>query len=117
LADALELVFLLRDDDRRLEQAALRWHSRLVAEGRLGLDEAQAVWPLLGTFVALGLRRPAVPLRTVSTGPVEGSTRPDLYGSWEVRARRATGKEPDLLRPAGSGQTSSFLLPSVDQRE
>lgn len=58
LADALELVLLLRDTDSpRFERAALRFHARYCAGTRAGLSEGSAV---LGLLAALnGERGPA----------------------------------------------------------
>jgi hypothetical protein len=52
LADALELVLLLGDQEpARFERAALRWHARFVAEVRtMGLGEAAAVLGLLAVL-------------------------------------------------------------------
>jgi hypothetical protein len=51
LVDALELVLLLREDGRRFERAALRWHARYIAETRdVGMAEAQAVLALLAAL-------------------------------------------------------------------
>ncbi len=49
LADALELLLLLRDSDpSRFERAALRWHGRFCSEvSDVTLAEAQAVLALL----------------------------------------------------------------------
>jgi hypothetical protein len=44
LPDALELVLLLVDDQRRFRRAALRWHARYCAEvPDVGFEEAHAV--------------------------------------------------------------------------
>jgi hypothetical protein len=47
LADALELVLLLRDDPRRYDKAIVRWTARYASEYDVPLAEAQAVLALL----------------------------------------------------------------------
>jgi len=58
LAEALELVLLLRDSEPdKLGRAALRWHGRLCREvPDLTIDEGQAVLAALAAYARQALR-------------------------------------------------------------
>jgi hypothetical protein len=65
LADALELVLLVRDaEPARYERLALRWHARFCAEAKIiGLAEASA---MLGLLAALDGERGPVAARALA---------------------------------------------------
>lgn len=87
LADALELVLLLRDKEpARFEWAALRFHARFVAEVRtVGLGEASAV---LGLLAALNSERGAMAARALA----ELCDRRDLHPVARVLLRWAEAR-------------------------
>lgn len=88
LADALELVLLLRDKDPlRFPRSALRWHARFVAETRtIELAEASAV---LGLLAALDGDRGATAARALA----ELCDRRDLHPLANVLLRWAEGRQ------------------------
>ena len=81
LKDALELCLVLRGDGRGFRRAALRWHSRYVAEARdVDLDEAQGVLALLAALrgpraASAAGRLPSCSTAAGSNGPRSSSSR------------------------------------------
>lgn len=87
LADALELILLLRDKEpARFPRAALRFHARFVAEVRtMGLGEAAAV---LGLLAAMDGERGAMAARALA----ELCDRRDLHPLARVLFRWADAR-------------------------